>query len=71
MPVEPLKIRVYRFRYFNRAKKAFELSEDYATEKAIDQMGAEPVYALMAEVDLGQITHAGLLKRGRDAQASD
>ena len=61
---------MYRFRYFDRGKKAFELSEDYATEKAIDQMGGEPVYALGIEAELSEITHAGLLKKDRLDQAS-
>jgi hypothetical protein len=61
-----VKVRVYRFRFYDRSRKAFDLSEDYATEKAIEQIGGEPVYAFMLEADLSQITHGGLLKRKRD-----
>ena len=43
------------------------LSEDYATEKAIDQLRGEPVYALALEVDDSEVTLAGLLKRRREA----
>jgi hypothetical protein len=64
---ETVKIRVFRFRYFDRGEKGFKLSVDYATEKAIDQMRAEPVYALALEVDDSEVTLAGLLKRRREA----
>jgi hypothetical protein len=65
-----VKVRVFRFRYFDRALRRYELSEDYATEKAIDQMGAEPVYALLLWVELAEITPAGLLRRVAPGEAT-
>ena len=62
-----MRIRVFRFRYFDRASKSFQLSEDYATERTIDQMRAEPVYALALDVDDSEVTLTGLLKRRRQA----
>ena len=65
-----MKVRVYRFRFHNRATNSVELSEDYATERAIEQMGGEPVYALMLEAELSDITYAGLLRRQKPDRAS-
>ena len=65
-----MKVRVYRFRFRNRATNSVELSEDYATERAIEQMGGEPVYALMMEAELADITYAGLLRRHKPDRAT-
>lgn len=65
-----MKVRVFRFRYFDRLANGFQLSDDYATERAIDEMGGEPVYALPLWVELTEISPAGLLKRA-GADSSD
>ena len=60
-----MKVRVFRFRYWDRESKSVRLSEDYATEKAIEEMRAEPSIPDMRDVDINEITRSGLFKELR------
>ena len=53
-------VKVYRFQY-SRTGAMLE-STDYATEKAIREMGGTPIPETELEVDDGRVGFAGLLK---------
>ena len=48
-------IKVFRFRYFNRASQRVEISNDQATEEAIREIGAEIIPGSDTEVDIGLV----------------
>jgi hypothetical protein len=55
------KIRVFRFRYFDRNSGRIEESPDYATEKAIAEIGADKVDDTAREVDERWVSWAGIV----------
>jgi hypothetical protein len=54
LPCMP-RIKVFRFRYFNRASQRVETSSDQATEEAIREIGAELIPDSGTEVDTGRV----------------
>ena len=52
-------VKVYRFQYFDGKGKVRE-ADDFATEKAIVEMGAVPLRHTVKEVDDSQVGRAGL-----------
>jgi hypothetical protein len=61
-----LKITVYRFQYFDRSTEQFSSSDDFATEKAIREMGATPLEHTAKEVDERWLSHSGIVMRRVD-----
>lgn len=55
---------VYRFRYFDFKSGMHELAEDYATEKAILEIGAEVVRETQMRVHCARVGRSGYLIRG-------
>ena len=56
------KITVYQFEYFDRSEGRRKVSEDYATEKAIREIGAVLLPETAIEVDQSQVgVHSGYL----------
>ena len=53
-------VRVYRFRYFDRALRAERISSDLATEESIKSMGASILRDTEIEVPEGEISHCGI-----------
>jgi hypothetical protein len=62
----PAMVKVFRFQYFDRQAHRLRESEDYATERAIQQMGAVPLLHTAVEVEEGRVGFSGLLKREKD-----
>jgi hypothetical protein len=50
------RVLVYRFRFFNRSTQRYEESEDYATPRAIREIGAEMIGESALEVDAGKVS---------------
>jgi hypothetical protein len=50
------RVWVYRFRYFNRRAGRYEVSADYATARAIREIGAEMIADSAMEVDAGRVS---------------
>ena len=50
------RVWVYRFRYFNRRTGRSEVSTDYATARAIGEIGAEMIADTAMEVDAGRVS---------------
>ena len=61
-----LKITVYQFQYFDRDTDQFASSDDFATQKAILEMGAIPLEHTAKEVDERLLSHAGIVIRQQD-----
>jgi hypothetical protein len=57
-------VKVYRFQYVQRGTQLE--SKDYATEKAIREMGATLIPETEQEVDDGRVGFSGLLKQDTD-----
>ena len=55
------KIKVFRFQYFDRGTKQFKESDDFATEKAIVEMGAIVLHHATKEVEERVIGRAGIV----------
>ena len=58
----PQTALVYRFHFIDRATGERVLAEHFATEKAIEQMGAEIVPESVRSVDSSHVTFSGLVK---------
>ena len=57
------KIRVFRFQFFDRNTGQIEDSPDYATEKAIAEIGATKIEETGREVDERWVSWAGIVMR--------
>ena len=55
------KIRVYQFDYYSRAEGRILRSSDFATERAILEIGAVIARETCREVDEGDVGRAGYL----------
>ena len=53
-------VRVYRFKYFDRAMRAERVSADLATEESIASMGAYILRDTEIQVPEGEISHCGI-----------
>jgi hypothetical protein len=56
-------VQVFRFRYLDRRSAQWIVADDFATQRAIEQVGGEILYESAREVDAGQVSYAGILKR--------
>ena len=59
------KTRVFRFQYFDRNTGRIEESPDYATEKAIAEIGAVKLEDTACEVDERWVSWAGIVLNKR------
>jgi len=57
------KVRVFRFQYVDRNTGGIEESPDYATEKAIAEIGATKLEDTAREVDERWVSWAGIVMR--------
>ncbi|HET6263735.1 MAG TPA: hypothetical protein VFD95_02675 [Usitatibacter sp.] len=57
------KVRVFRFQYADRNTGQLEESPDYATEKAITEIGATKLEDTVREVDERWVSWAGIVMR--------
>jgi hypothetical protein len=57
--------KVFRFRYLDRATGTYRVSDDYATARAIAEIGAELLEDTVRVVDSGKVSSSGLLMRDR------
>lgn len=57
------KVRVFRFQYLDRNSGRLEDSPDYATEKAIAEIGATKLEETALEVDERWVSWAGIVMR--------
>ena len=59
----PNKVTVFRFRYFDRATGQTQTSDDFATAAMIAQIGATIVEGTAMEVEPGEVSINGLMRR--------
>ena len=59
------KLLVYRFEYFDRAAKIRRVADDFATEKAIREVGGTVVRDSGKEVPEGEVTFSGIWRPDR------
>ena len=53
-------IPVYRFEYLDRVTRSFKVSEDFATEEAIKQMGGIPIPDSVKQVPADEVAFSGI-----------
>ena len=59
------KLLVYRFEYFDRAANARAVADDFATEKAIREVGGTVLHETGKEVPEGEVTFSGIWRPDR------
>lgn len=66
------KVTVYRFEYFDRPTGRMRISDDYATAKAIREIGAVLLPETAMEVDACRVgVHSGYLMRSAPSPEGD
>lgn len=62
-------LTVYQFRYFNRATGLFELSSDWATAKAIEEIGGRIIEESAKQVGAGSVSQpSGFVMLNREGR---